>query len=40
MWARSESVHWGNVDTSERIVVKREPRERRPVGEKRRIVQV
>jgi transposase len=30
---------WGNVDTSERIVVKREPRRRRSVAEKRRIVE-
>lgn len=38
MWAQREVSTWGIVDTSERIVVKREPRKRRSVAEKRRIV--
>ena len=39
MWAQTEVSTWGIVDTSERIVVKREPRRRRSVAEKRRIVE-
>ena len=38
MWTHREVSTWGIVDTSERIVVKREPRKRRSVAEKRRIV--
>ena len=37
--AQREVSTWGNVDTSERIVVKREPRRRRTVAEKRQIVE-
>jgi transposase len=39
MWTHREVSTWGIVDTSERIVVKREPRKRRSVVEKRRIVE-
>ena len=39
MWAHREVPTWGIVDTSERIVVKREPRRRRSVAEKRGIAE-
>ena|SRR5208283_2578806 len=38
-WAQTEVPTWRIVDTSERVVVKREPRRRRSVAEKRRIVE-
>src|SRR5208283_210853 len=38
-WAQTEVPTWRIVDTSERAVVRREPRRRRPVAEKRRIVE-